>query len=60
MGRDPFEGIERPAGCPYDDVCQRCPQSNDDDVCFPHERRRYERMLARRAKEEAQERERQQ
>lgn len=36
---------ERPkeTGCPHDEVCERCPCSRDDDVCFPGERLRAER-----------------
>ncbi len=60
MGRDPFEGKERPTGCPYDDVCQTCPQANDDDVCFPHERHLHERRLKLAAAEAQEEQERQQ
>jgi hypothetical protein len=35
----------RPAGCPFDAVCQHCPASYEDDVCMPDERRAYELTL---------------
>ena len=29
-------------GCPYDEVCARCPAACEDDVCLPEERRLFE------------------